>query len=97
MKPRVRHKLISGLFNGFISNFFYMFNDNEFVAGQEFVSDFITNLTSRVYLPDNEIIMYGESFDELIMIQESVVSVSLRVDKFYKYKRFQQPEEWRPL
>jgi hypothetical protein len=33
LKPRVRHKLISGLFHPFISNFFYMFNDNEFEAG----------------------------------------------------------------
>jgi hypothetical protein len=71
LKPRVRHKLISGLFNGFISNFFYMFNDNEFVAGQEFVSDFITNLTSRVYLPDNEIIMYGDPRERSFSLPQS--------------------------
>lgn len=37
-------------------------------------------------MPDNEIVNYGESFDEMIMIQESVVSCHLRLDKFHKYR-----------
>ena len=71
-----------------------MFNDNQFEAGQEFVSDFVTNLKSRVYLPDNTIVNYGDSFDELVMIQESVVSVAMRVDKFDKYNDWLPPSNY---
>jgi hypothetical protein len=63
LKPRLRHKLINGLFTDFITNFFYLFNDNNYEAGQEFISDFVISIKSQVYMPDNEIIGYGDSVD----------------------------------
>lgn len=79
LKPRIRHRLVNALFSSFISNFFYMFNDAEFEAGCEFTSNFLSNIFSRLYLPENNIVDYGDSFTELIMIQEGVVSLQLRL------------------
>lgn len=62
-----------------MTKFFYLFNDAEFEAGCEFTSNFISNIYSRLYLPENMIIDQGESFSEFIMIQEGVVSLQLRV------------------
>lgn len=56
LKPRIRHRLINQLFRNFISNFFYMFNDAEFEAGCEFTSNFLSNVYSRLYLPENLIV-----------------------------------------
>ena len=86
MKPRIRHRLINALFGNFITNFFYLFNDTEFEGGCEFTSDFLSNISSRLYLPDNIIVGYGDEFQEMVMIQESCVSLSLRADKEYMYK-----------
>jgi hypothetical protein len=69
--------LINSLFGNFITNFFYLFNDSEFEGGCEFTCDFLSNIYSRLYLPENEIVCIGENFSEMIMIQESVVSLML--------------------
>ena len=58
-----------------------MFNDNDFEGGCEFTSDFCSNIYSRLYLPSSNIIEYGDNFQELIMVQEGVVTVSTRVTK----------------
>lgn len=62
LKPRIRHRLVNALFGSFVSNFFYLFNDAEFEAGCEFTSNFLSNIYSRLYLPENTIVHYGESF-----------------------------------
>jgi hypothetical protein len=62
-----------------VTKFFYLFNDAEFEAGCEFTSNFISNIYSRLYLPENMIIDQGESFSEFMMIQEGVVSLQLRL------------------
>ena len=46
-----------------------MFNDVDFEAGVEFTSDFCSNIYSRLYLPDSEIVEPGENFTELKLIQ----------------------------
>mmetsp|Transcript_1473 Transcript_1473/g.2589 ORF Transcript_1473/g.2589 Transcript_1473/m.2589 type:complete len:363 (-) Transcript_1473:1072-2160(-) len=79
IKPRIRHRLINTLFGSFITNFFYMFNDADFEAGCEFTSDFLSNIYSRLHLPEDEIIGYGETFEEIIMIQDGVVNLSLKL------------------
>ena len=79
LKPRVRHRLITTLFGNFITNFFYLFNDAEFEGGTEFTSDFLSNLYSRLYLPENEIVTYGDTFEEMVMIQEGVVLLYLKL------------------
>lgn len=68
LKPRIRHRLVNSLFNNFVSNFFYLFNDDEFEAGCEFKSNFLSNIYSRLYLPENVIVYQGEPFKDLIMI-----------------------------
>ena len=68
LKPRVRHRLNSALFGNFVTNFFYLFNDQDLAGGCEFQSDFLSNVYSRLYLPGNPIIDCGDSFSELIMI-----------------------------
>jgi len=59
LKPRLRHRLISLLFNPFITKFYYMFFDDYFEAGIEFKNDFISSIYSRLYLPKNEIVSTG--------------------------------------
>ena len=86
LKPKIRHKFISGLFGQFLTNFFYLFNDDDFEGGCEFTSDFLSNINSKLWLPGNEIVGYGGEFEDLVMIQESVVSLFLRVDKPEMYK-----------
>lgn len=44
LKPRLRHKLVQGLFGKFITDFFYLFNESFYEAGNEFISDFVTNI-----------------------------------------------------
>jgi hypothetical protein len=68
LKPRIKHRLIQSLFAPFISNFYYLFKDAVFEAGCEFKNDFLSNIYSRLYLPKNEIINFGDNFSELIMI-----------------------------
>lgn len=70
----------------FISNFFYMFNDRDFEAGVEFTCEFVTSLRPQIFLPDNVIVDYGDTFEDLFLIQESCVSLSLKADKLDKYK-----------
>lgn len=69
LKPRIKHRLIQSLFAPFISNFYYMFKDSVFEAGCEFKNDFLSNIYSRLYLPKNDVINFGDNFSELIMIQ----------------------------
>jgi len=80
LKPKIRYKLVKELFNGFYKNFEYMFDDDEygFDGGREFICDFLSNLYSRIYLPGNDIIQYGDDFPELYMIQEGIVILSLK-------------------
>lgn len=66
-----------------------MFNDQEFESGQEFTSDFLSNINSRLYLPDNNIIEYGENFSELMMIQDGIVNLYIR----YKDKQEEESSE----
>jgi len=80
LKPRIKHRLIQSLFAPFISNFYYMFKDSVFEAGCEFKNDFLSNIYSRLYLPKNDVINFGDNFSELIMIQQGVVNV------YTKYK-----------
>lgn len=79
LKPRIRHRLVNALFSSFVSNFFYLFNDAEFEAGCEFTSNFLSNIYSRLYLPENTIVNVGENFSEFIMVQEGVVSMQMRL------------------
>ena len=77
LKPRIRHKLVQNLFGVVAKNFYYMFNDNEFEAGAEFTSHFLSNLYSSLHLPNNTIVEQGESFDEFILINEGIVSLQV--------------------
>ena len=56
-----------------------MFNDQDFEGGNEFTSDFCSNIYSRLYLPGTYIVDFGENCSELIMLQEGVVTVSTRI------------------
>ena len=80
MKPRLRYRLVNALFSNFISNFFYMFNDSEFEASSEFTMNFVSNIYSQLYLPENMIIEKGDEFESLIMIQESIVSLLMTIE-----------------
>jgi len=51
-----------------MQNFYYFFNDSSFEAGCEFTSDFCSNIYSRLFLPESEIVEPGENFTELIMV-----------------------------
>ena len=55
-----------------------MFEDENFYAGQEFVSDFLSSLYCRIFIPKNEIIRHGEIFPELYLIYKGVVVLSLK-------------------
>lgn len=79
LKPRIRHRLVNQLFRNFIANFFYMFNDAEFEAGCEFTSNFLCNVYSRLYLPENVIISQGDKFECLMMIHQGCVSMQLKL------------------
>ena len=57
-----------------------MFKDQKFEAGEEFTSDFLSNIFSKLYLPENIIIDTGERFNDLFMIQEGNVGLSMRLD-----------------
>jgi hypothetical protein len=54
-----------------------MFKDPIFEAGCEFKNDFISNIYSRLFLPNNVILHDGENFSELMMIHQGLIDVSL--------------------
>ena len=64
-----------------------MFNDDYFEAGCEFTSEFISNLKPQLFLSNNVIIDYGDNCEYLYMIQENIISLSLRIDKINMYKK----------
>lgn len=66
------------MFGKFKANFYYMFEDEEFYAGQEFVADFLSSLYCRIFIPKNEIIRYGEIFPELYLIYKGVVVLCMK-------------------
>ena len=50
-----------------------MFEDDYFIAGQEFICDFLSSLYCRIFIPSTEIIKYGETFPELYLIYKGIV------------------------
>lgn len=74
----MRYKLVNELFGKFKANFYYMFEDEHFYAGNEFISDFLSNLYCRIFIPKNEIIRYGEIFPELYLIYKGVVVLCMK-------------------
>ena len=82
MKPKLRHKMVKELFPSFIKNFSYMFEDDDFESGQEFVSDFITSLQCRIYQPGSYIVQEGEKLSDLFLIYKGQVSVSIFQEEF---------------
>lgn len=65
LKPKIRHKLVVELFGTFRSNFGYMFEDDEFEAGAEFTSDFLSSLNCRIFIPGSELVQKGERMADL--------------------------------
>ena len=55
-----------------------MFEDDEFEAGKEFISDFLSHLYCRIYIPRSEIVKHGETFPELYLIYKGIVVLSLK-------------------
>ena len=45
-----------------------MFNDDEFEAGVEFTSNFISNIHSKLFLPESTILGLGDEFKNLYMV-----------------------------
>lgn len=54
-----------------------MFEDDEFEAGHEFTSDFLSSLYCRIFLPGSDIIAKGDRLAELYLIYKGTVSVAL--------------------
>jgi len=44
LKPKLRHRMVKELFGTFIRNISHMFEETDFEAGNEFISEFITSL-----------------------------------------------------
>jgi hypothetical protein len=65
------------LFERFRRDFNHLFSFNSNDAGNEFISFFITGLYCRLYIAGQTIVNRGESFDEIYMIFEGKVVVSL--------------------
>ena len=78
LKPKLRHKLVNECFGEFRDSFHHMFNDDDFVAGNEFMAEFLSSLYCRIYIPKSEIIKYGETFPELYLIHRGIVVLSLK-------------------
>lgn len=77
MKPKLRHKMVKELFGSFIRNFSHMFEDADFEAGNEFVSDFITSLQCRIYQPGTDIVQEGEKLSDLFLIYKGYVQMAV--------------------
>ena len=54
-----------------------MFEDDDFEAGHEFMSDFIISLSCRIYLPGSDIIQKGDKLGELYLIYKGTVSMAV--------------------
>ena len=54
-----------------------MFEDDEFEAGYEFISDFLSGLYCRIFLPNSDIVQKGDRMPELYLIYRGTVSIAL--------------------
>jgi len=79
LKPSLRFKLITQLFNkSFINEFKHIFVYENMTCGKEFISYFTSQLYCRVFIANQTIIKRGEHFSELYMIFAGTVTLSLR-------------------
>ena len=69
--------MVRELFYSFKNHFNYFFEDDDygFEAGNEFISDFLSNLYSQQFMPETPLVQPGEAINELYMIQEGIVIV----------------------
>jgi signal-transduction protein with cAMP-binding, CBS, and nucleotidyltransferase domain len=54
-----------------------MFEDEEFEAGMEFTSDFLSSLNCRIFIPGSELVAKGDKLAELYLIYKGTVSLAL--------------------
>lgn len=66
LKPNLRYELINELFNDPLEGRY---------QEKGFIADFIVNLYCRVFIPGQDIVKIGETFEEMYIIKEGGISV----------------------
>ena len=74
--------MVKELFGSFIKNFSYMFEDDDFESGQEFISDFITSLKCRIYQAWSYIVQESEKLSDLFLIYKGHVCIAVNQEVF---------------
>ena len=69
----------------FLFSFKMLFQGEDFRAGREFTSFFITNLYARIYDPNQLIVKKGETFAEMCLIMEGSVILSIKKKAVNEY------------
>jgi hypothetical protein len=77
LKPKIRHRLVGELFGTFRGHFAHMFEDEEFEAGHEFTSDFLSSLYCRIFMPGSDIVHKGDKLPELYLIYKGQVHLAV--------------------
>jgi len=67
-----------------------MFDYENAKAGEEFVSYFVSQLYCRYFLANQTILKKGEGFEELFMIFNGEVTLSLQVKDKHEYFKFKK-------
>ena len=62
-----------------------LFEDENFKAGKEFISFFMTNLYCRIYVPNQLIVKKGETFPEMYLINRGSVVLSIKKKEVNEY------------
>lgn len=88
LKPNLRFKLVTQLFKKpFLDDFKHLFLYENMQCGKEFISYFTSQLYCRVFIANQTIIKRGEHFNELFMIFQGSVTISLRQKDMNEYFR----------
>lgn len=88
LKPNLRFKLITQLFNKpFLNDFKHIFEYESMQAGKEFISYFTAQLYCRVFIANQTIVKKGEHFTELYLIFQGSVTLSLAKKDLNEYFR----------
>jgi len=82
LKPYLKCELTDILFRDFAQQFAHIFSDIDsgYQADKEFKADFLANLYCRTFLAKSEIVREGEEIDELCLIMDGSVNVTINYE-----------------
>ena len=85
LKPSLRSRLVHELFPKFFKEFDHLFEFELAICGKEFMAYFVTKLYCRLFMGNQIIIKKGDYFEEIYMIFQGKITLSLEKKDVNEY------------